>query len=178
MIDKFHIDLTKWKLKPADLRRLGAVRVTPFQPVNRAYTLEAMGFDDAAIAEAQEALKVSPAVAEPYKLLGKIYGRREKHELAFENFRIAAIIAPEDTEIRSNLALAYEKLGDLKGALAQYEKILHYDPKGPRWYFQMSRVYALDKQYRNALKTLKQAHALDPSDVIDLLKIGDIMCEQ
>lgn len=178
IIDEFRIDLTTWKGRPMDLRRLGAVRVSPFQQINRAYTLESMGFDDAAIMESKEALKISPAVAEPYKLLGKIYGKRGEHEKAFENFRLAAMIAPEDTEIRGNLALAYEKLGDFKGAIGQYEKILHYDPKGPRWYFEMSKAYALDKQYENALKNLKHAHQLDPSDVVDLLKVGDIFCDQ
>lgn len=178
IIDEFRMDLAKWKGKPINLRRLGAVRVTPFQPINRAYTLESMGFEDAAMAEAWEALKVSPGVAEPYKLLGKIFGRRDDHEKAFENFRIAAMIAPEDNEVRGNLALAYEKLGDFKGAMAQYEKILHYDPKGPRWYFQLSKVYVLDKQYAKALKTLKQAHQLDPKDVTDLLKIGEMIYDQ
>ncbi len=178
IIDRFRIDLSKWQVKPADLKRLAAVRVTPFQQINRAFTLEALGFEDAALNEAQDALKVSPAVAEPYKIMGKVYGKRGDHEKAFENFRLATMIDPNNTEVRTDFALAYEKTGDLKGAIKQYQKIIVSNPQSPKGYFQLARAFALDKQYENSIKTLNQAHRLDKTDVMDLLKIGDMIYDQ
>ena len=178
IIDRFRIDLSKWELKPADLRRMGAMRVTPFHQINRAYTLEALGFDDAALHEAEDALKVSPGVAEPYKIMGKIYGKREDHEKAFEHFRLATMIDSGNTEVRTDLGLAYEKLGDFKGAIKQYQKIINSDPRGPKGYFQLARAYAREKKYEDVIKSLNQAHRLDSTDVMDLLKIGDVVYDQ
>ena len=178
VIDRFRIDLSKWHAKPANLQRLGAVRVTPFQPINRAFTLEALGFDDAALEQAEDAINVFPGAAEPYKIRGKVYGKREDHQKAFENFRLATMIDPSNTEVRTDFALAYEKLGDLKGAIKQYIKIINIDPQEPKGYFQLARAYALDKQYENSIKTLNQAHRMDSSAVRDLLKIGDLIYDQ
>ena len=80
-----------------------------------------------------------------------------------------------DMEIRSNLALAYDKLGDFEHAIKQFNAIVHRNPKDPKAYFLLAKVYAEDKQYGEAIKTLKQAHQLNSSDVKDLLEIGDLI---
>ncbi len=178
IIDQYQIDLSQWKAKGMDLKRLAAMTVTPFPQVNRAFTLEALGFDDAALAEAQEALKVSPGFVDPYKILGKIYGKRGDHEKAFENFRIATMVIQRDTELRYDLALAYENLEDFPNAIKQYLKIIQLEPQKPKGYFTAARAYAKNKQYDKVLEYLNQAYKLDPIAVGDLVKIGDLLYDQ
>lgn len=178
VIDKFRVDFSKWKAVNLDLYRLGSTQVIPYRNINRAYTLETLGFDDAAIEEAQAAIQVNPGYMEPYKVLGKIFGKREDHQRAFENFRIATMISPEDTEVRYNLALAYENLEKYEYAIKQYEKISRKSPDQPKAFFMLARVYSRDHQYDKALDSLKQALKLDSQAVDDTLKIGDIVFEQ
>ncbi len=178
IIERFRIDLSQWKPPKMDLKRLGARNVTPFPQTSRAYTLEVLGFDEAALIEAQEALKMSPAYLEPYKIMGKIFGKRKEYEKAFENFRIATMLSPFNREVRYNLALAYSDLGDWEGAVKQYKRIIQFEPNNPKGYFHLSKAYAKRKEYKEALEAVGQAHRLDSSDVVDLLKIGDIIYEQ
>jgi len=175
MIEKRRIDFCQYNVKKIDLRKLGARPVIPYQNINRAYTLETLGFDDQALEEAQAALKVSPGYVDPYKIIGKIYGKREQYALAFENFRIAAMIIPGDMESRFNLALAYEKLGDYEGAVKQYTMITQRDPNNPKGHFLLSRTYILNKKYREALETIKKAHQSAPKAGRELLELGDLL---
>lgn len=176
-IDKFRIDFSQWTAKKIDLNRLGARAATPYQNVNRAYTLETLGFDDQALEEAYAALKVSPGYADPYKIIGKIYGRRGQYEQAFENFRIAAMIIPGDVETRFNLALAYDKLGDYDGAIRQYKLINQNDPKNPKGHFLLAHAYIRNKQYPEGLSALKVAYQLAPQAGKELIELGDLLYE-
>jgi len=177
-IERFRIDLSKWQPPLMDLRRLGAKYVVPFPQINRAYTLEALGFDRTALGEAEEALKICPGYIEPYKIMGKIFGKRKDYEKGFENFRIAAMMDPRNAQIRYNLALAYSDLGDWENALKQYQRIIEWEPRNPKGYFHLAKAYAKLKNYDRAWEALQQAHQRDPSASQDFLAIGDLMYDQ
>lgn len=178
LINKFAIDLSKWKAKEMDLLRLGSITVTPYRHTNRAYTLESLGFHDAALEEVQEALRISPGFIESYKILGKIYEKKEEYMKSFENYRIATMVRPSDNDMRLSLALSYEKLGDFKNAIKQCEKIIKRAPKKAKVHFRLSRAYLKDQQYDKALNILKKAHNLDPKNVKDLMGMGGLFYEQ
>ncbi len=173
-IKELRLDLATYRPPRVDLHRLGSVVVTPFREINRGYTYEVLGFDHLAIEEALHARKMSPGYIEPYKILGKVYGKNNDHEKAFENFRIAAMINPDDLESRYNLALVYERLGEYKYAIKQYERLLNSHPGEAKAYYLLAKIYALDRQTARSLQTLKQAAKRDPAAVVDILKIGDI----
>ncbi len=175
VITRYRIDLSKWKVPELDLQKLGPRFVIPYQNVNRAYSLESLGFDDQALAEAQAGLKVMPNSIGLHKISGKIYGKKNAHQKAFEHFRIAAMYASSDVDIRSNLALAYYRLGDNEHAIKQYNAIIRYQPKDPKAYFFIGKIYAEDKKYTDAADILKKAHQLNPKDSHDLQEIGDIV---
>ena len=176
-IEKLKIDLDTWEPPSTDLFRLGSRRVVPYQHVHRAQTLEAMGFDDLALQEAKEALDISPGFAEPYRLMGKIYGRRNEHMKAFKNFRIATMINPHDPDLRLNLGLAYEQLGDFTNALKQYEVFMKGRQDDFRGYFARARVLITDGQYDVAMDSIRHAHSHAPQSVKELLDLGDLFCE-
>ena len=175
IISKFRIDLSKWKPEKMDLKRLGPRFIPPFPFINRSFTLESLGLDDVALEEAREAVRILPSEIGAYKIMGKIYGKKKDFEKAFENFRIAAMYAPGDSEVRSNLALAYLKIGDYEHAIRQYNAIVRNNPKDPKGYFLFAKAYAEDGQWNEALSTLKKGFGLDSRAVSDVLEIGDVV---
>lgn len=128
VILKHTIDLTRWQPPLMDLKRLGAKRMFPFPYIDRAKMLLALKLDGPAMKELNALAKLSPDVSELYQLRGDIYGHQKKYRLAFENFRIATVLAPSERRNHIRLAWAYEQLGDKKNAIKQYERLLADKP--------------------------------------------------
>jgi tetratricopeptide (TPR) repeat protein len=176
-IEQFAVDLENRQAPEADLARLGSRKVIPYRYVNRAHTLEALDFNDQALAELKEATRIAPNYIAPYKLKGKIHAEKENFQESFENFRIAAMLSPTILN-KTNLASAYEKLGDFDHAIAQIEGVIKRNPKNPRGYFYLARVYAKANRDEAALYALGEAHERDPGNMTDFLAVGDILYEQ
>lgn len=175
IIDKFAIDINKWKPNPMDMLALGSKRIDPFPFTSRAYILEAFGADEGAILESKEALRVAPDYAPAYAILGKIYNQRKDYKKSFENYRLAAMYAQGDLQTRLGLALAYENLKDYQGAVGQYQRVREAFPKELQGYFGLARVYALSDQNKMALDMIDQAPKLGFQDKVDVQKIRDII---
>ncbi len=177
-IDRFAIDLTLWQPRVLDLRKIGSSPVSPFPNYFRAFTLESLGLDEPALAEAKEAVKIAPGYGKIYDLMGKIYAKRKNYEEAFVHFRIATLESPQDKKVRHNFALCYFDLKDYKGAIKQYQKIIETWPTDPQAYFLLAKTYASEKRYDKTLEILSKAHRLQPDDVNDILGVGDVIFEQ
>ncbi|HQP10660.1 MAG TPA: tetratricopeptide repeat protein [Candidatus Omnitrophota bacterium] len=174
IIDRFEIDLSRWEAPAMDLFKLGTLRVQPYRPYYRAYTLESLGLDDAALKELEEAVRADPFYAEAHDLMGKIYGKKKDFQKAFEHFRIAVTAMPNNKEKRYNLALSYFDLGQYAGAAHQYDVITKKWPKDPKGYFLLTKAYIMDGKYPEAFEALAQARRLVSGDVQALLELGDL----
>jgi Tfp pilus assembly protein PilF len=172
VIDHYRLNLTQWQAKTMDLLRVGSKKVTPYQNINRAYTLLDLGIDDAAKAEAEAALKVEPCFFEPYKILGKVYGRKQEHRLAFENFRIATTLVPHDRLVRNSLAQSLYDLEAYPYAIDQYQRIIDRWPNEAKPYFRLARCYVKVKKYARAQQVLQQGFRLDPKRVTEVVRVG------
>ena len=115
------IDLKTWKAREMDLYRLGAKQVSPYPNLNRAFTLESLGLDDAAAAEANAAIAVNPGYTGPYKVLGKVAGKKKDFQFAYENFRIASLLSSSDKVARMNMAQALCDLKRYDQAISEFE---------------------------------------------------------
>ncbi len=175
VIERHRIDLASWRPKELDVYRLGAVKVIPYRFINRAYTLETLGFDEAAEAEARAALRIAPHYLEPYKILGKIASKRKDYQAAFEAFRVAVSFDSRNDRLRTNLAKAYEDLGLYDYSLEQLAKVRRHRPGDPESYFLAARILTKAGRYDEALAWLRRAHAMAPKDTKDLLKVGDLL---
>ncbi len=168
------IDLEMWQVKPMDFYRLGFKQVSPYTNFNRAFTLLSLELYDGAAAEARAAIAVNPSYAAPYKVLGKIAGKRKDFQGAFENFRIASMLSSSDKIARLNMALA---LCDLKrygqSALA-YEKIMDTWPNFASPYLKLAKVRIFQGNYSGAFNLLKKGYVLDSSRTDDVLELGDM----
>jgi tetratricopeptide (TPR) repeat protein len=174
-IDRFPVDLTKWKAQPMDLLKLGTRPIDPFPLTNRAYILEALGADQAALLETREALQVDPEDGMAYFIQGEIYNKRKDYRKAFENYRLACIYAQNDVPSRLGLARSYADLKDYPGAISQYLRVIEISPKNSEAYFGLARAYAQDGQDKKALDTLAKAKKLGLEDKLAVGKIHDII---
>ncbi|MFA5261513.1 MAG: tetratricopeptide repeat protein [Candidatus Omnitrophota bacterium] len=178
IIEKYAIDFSSWEGKSLDLYRLGSKKVVPFQNMNRAYTLESLGYDKAAMREIECALKVTPVYKEPYKLLGKIFAKHKRYQEAFENFRIAVLFDHYDNDMRHNLAKAYYDLGEFKHAADQYQRIINQWPKDPKAHFLIARCLIKMEKYDTAMEFIRVAHELKPKNIKDILNLGEMLGAQ
>ncbi|MBF0570648.1 MAG: tetratricopeptide repeat protein [Candidatus Omnitrophica bacterium] len=173
-IDRLSVDLSKWKPKPMDLLRLGTKRVDPFPFTSRAYILEILGADEAAINESKEALRVAPDCPSAYNMMGKIYNKRKDYKKAFECYRLGTMYSGE-TQARLGLAQAYENLNEYNEAIGQYQRVIDVSPKDVQGYFGLARTYAEAGQDKKALDLVAQAPKLGLEDKVDVQKIHDII---
>jgi tetratricopeptide (TPR) repeat protein len=178
VIAKHRMDLTQWKGKFFDLYRLGAVKVTPYQHIHRAFTLESLGLDDQAMIEVAEALKISPNYLDPYSIRGKIYAKRKEYQKAFEDFRIAVVFSPDNRQIRINLAWAYFDLVQYQYSLRESLKIIERWPDYARGYFLLASNQFRLQKLEEGMRSLRKAHSLEPKERTQILKIGDLLTEQ
>jgi len=132
LIKKHAINLSQWKKEPIDLIELGGRRVTPYRHAQRATALYNFGFKDKASKEAEEALRVSPRYAQPYKLLAKISLDDKKYEKAYKQARKAKVLNPRDTEARYLLAQSFYHLGEFDQARKECRKVLKVYPKSKK----------------------------------------------
>lgn len=174
-IDRFAIDFNQWVPPKSDLLRLGATAVDPYQNNFRGFTLESMDYDEAALNEAREALRVKPNYADPLQLVGKIFTKRKQYHYAFEAFRHAALFDPLNKKNRYNLALAYLDMAEYEGAINQYATLRQMWPGDPKAVFFLAKSYAFNRQYEESLKAFKEAVAMSPESVGDALVIADII---
>jgi tetratricopeptide (TPR) repeat protein len=173
-IDTFSVDLNKWQPKPMDILKLGTRRIDPFPFTSRAYILEILGADQAAIAEAREALRVEAGHAPAYNILGKIYTKRKEYRKAFENYRLGVMYSG-DKQARLGLAQAYENLKDYNGAIIQYQAVIDTFPKDYQGYFGLAQTYAETGQDKKALGLLGSAQKLGLQDKVAVQRIHDII---
>jgi len=176
-IERYAIDFNHWIPPKSDLIRLGATIVDPYQNNFRAFTLESMDYDEAALNEAREALRIKPNYADPLQLVGKIFTKRKQYHYAFEAFRHAALSDPYNKKNRYNLALAYLDMAEYEGAINQYATLRQMWPGDPKAVFFLAKSYAFNRQYEEALKAFKEAVAMSPESVGDALVIADIIFE-
>ncbi len=178
VIDQYAIDLHHWETKRLDLFKIGAANVSNYQNYYRAFTLESLDFDDAALKELQEALDIEPTSSGANQLAGKIYTKRKDYEQAFRYFRKAAVLGSDSLEIRHNLARTYLDLKQYEGAIKLYQGIVYKWPNDPRVYFFLAQANAHIQKYDEMMNSLKKALQISPSNTLDVLNIGDIVFEQ
>ncbi|MBP9855265.1 MAG: tetratricopeptide repeat protein [Candidatus Omnitrophica bacterium] len=174
-IDRFAIDFNQWVPPNTDLLRLGAANVDPYPNSYRAFTLESMGYDDAALKEVKVALKIKPSYSDPLQLRGKILTKRKQYKDAFQAFRQAALFDPYNKKNRYNLAMSYLDMAEYDGAVEQYRILRGMWPEDPKAVFLLSKAYAYNRQYDDSLKIFKEAASMRPENIGDFLVIADMV---
>lgn len=108
LIKKYQIDLNKYKVPLADLRKLGLNQIYPTPYISRAFLFEVFGVDSLVIQEAKEALRISPSCWQAYYLLGRVYLRQGLYSQAWESLRQAGLFSSNNQEVLVELKKARE----------------------------------------------------------------------
>jgi tetratricopeptide (TPR) repeat protein len=178
IIEKHKIDLKQLEVQKLDLFKLGPTDVLPYRNYFRAYSLESMDLNDAALAEAYEALRVNPQYPSVYDLIGKIYSKQKDYQKAFENFRLAVTYAPNNKDSLYNLALALFDLGRYPEAVKRYQDLRVRFPQDLKAYFFLAKSYIKNQEFAEAIAVLKEAMVLKPKKVDDFLSLGNLFVEE
>jgi serine/threonine protein kinase/tetratricopeptide (TPR) repeat protein len=81
-------------------------------------------------AQAEEALRLSPALGEAHMALGlSLYWGEKKYDVALREFEVAAATSPNNAEIYSYIAGIYRRQGRWRESLAAFQRAQDLDPR-------------------------------------------------
>ncbi len=164
IIERNSIDLAKWKVRKLNLMRIGPRRVAAFPLTDLGAILEALDFDNQALAQLKEALKVAPEDDKALVLMGRIYQKHKNYVKSFEYYRLAAMVNPHEARLRSHLGLAYENLGDQKNAIMQYQRAINLDDHDVEAYIKLIALLQRSGKIAAAKEYIVQAGKLFPEE--------------
>ncbi len=95
----------------------------------RALALQALGRNDDAERELEDALALDPSFATTHSNLGNLYFRRDEIPRARDAYLAAIRLDPEHADAHNNLGSAYFRLGDRRRAEQEYREALRLDPQ-------------------------------------------------
>lgn len=178
VIAAHEIDPKAWTVRPMDEFRLGSRKVVPYQNINRAYSLEALGFPEAALKEARAALYVYPGYPAAFALIGEIYAQQDQISRAFHFFRLALTYNSDSRKIRGNMAKMYELMGQYDEALNQYETLTQRFPEHAEAYFLAARTLIKSGKPAAARQYIRAGFNLDQKTARDIIELGDLLMDQ
>jgi tetratricopeptide (TPR) repeat protein len=124
------------------------------------------------IAEFEEALKANPNLpqaqqnlgfAQAHTTLGITYFKQNQYDKAFEEYKKALKIDPYMADAYYNLALLYQRKGNLKAAIDHYQFAIKLDPKNARAHNNLGVAYTQSSKNDLAAAEFKAALKIDPS---------------
>ena len=94
------------------------------------------------------------------KTLGDIYMAQDEFVAAYQAYMRAIALEPEDTELKTNLAIISMKKGQLTEASREFEKILSKDPNNVKVMINIGIAYAQMSRFNDSERWLTKALAL------------------
>jgi len=110
-------------------------------------------------------VKEKPTFAAGWYNLGYIHFQKGDFSLALDNFRKAATLDTTDLKTLSNLAMCYNKTGQLDSAVLTNEKIISYRPKVVIPYINNASFYLARQDSANAILWLEKAAVIRPDNI-------------
>lgn len=129
---------------------------------------------DKALTLAQDFKKANPRNTGVYNTLARVYYRLDKKEEALKNLQKLLKLEANVPEARYFAGLILNDLNKPKKALENLSAALELDPGVPKYYAQLSRSYALLKNYKDALLFIKEAIGLAPHEIAYLKAAQEI----
>lgn len=122
-----------------------AARLDPFdtQPLQaKSLLLQQQGDNEGAASSLEEAIQRDPNNYLPYMLLGlEEMNRLNDYDAAVQSFRKSLDLNPKASYVRTNLAQALVRKGELKKAREQYETLRERDQISLQGLYDLGRIY-------------------------------------
>jgi tetratricopeptide (TPR) repeat protein len=123
-----------------------------------------MGDFNTEIIWAQKTIAIKPDYAFGYINLGNAYAGQHNFDKAIENYNIAARLDPKSPYPPYELGVIEEAKGDIKGAVACYERSAKLDPDFDNAWFNLAAGYANLKNFEGANRYITKFLNLHPDD--------------
>jgi O-antigen biosynthesis protein len=134
-----------------------------------------------AISACQEALKITPRLAEAYKIWGNVLQKQGKISDAMGYYAQALNIEPNSPEIYANLGSIYAQKKKWQEALEYYQRAVDLKPDFAGVYRNLAKVWTQLGNLEQANEANNKALELEPSKATarELIEIGDsLLAEQ
>ncbi|GAB4293589.1 MAG: hypothetical protein Fur0025_29910 [Oscillatoriaceae cyanobacterium] len=115
-----------------------------------------------AIASLQQAIKLQPYSAAPYKTLGNVLLAAGNLDAAARSYSLAVALAPDWAEAHANLGSALYRLLQMEAAAECYQKAISLNPNLAGVWFNLGNLWLQQGQINQALDCWKQAITLNP----------------
>lgn len=132
------------------------------------HSYELKGEYDYAVQEYKRALKGSDRDYRPLFYLGNVYYKKKEYGKAQKYYNKALRIAPDNGDIRNNLAWVYMDMERYEDARSEIEKALASN-KSPYYLDTLAHIYDRMGKYEDARKVLQEAIAITPESDSELL---------
>lgn len=117
-------------------------------------------------AQAEEALRLSPALGEAHMALGLcLYWGEKKYDVALKEFEVAAATSPNNAEIYSYIGGIYRRQGRWRESIASFERARSLDPRNRLIALQAANNYLFVRDWPAATAGFNRALAINPDFV-------------
>jgi tetratricopeptide (TPR) repeat protein len=141
------------------------VKLNQLTVFEEALMLDEQGNKQRAKVGYQQAIEQEDSVADAYCNLGIIESLEGLHAKAIDSFTQCLKVDPRHFEAHYNLANLYGEIGNLGLAKAHYEISIQLEPNFPNSYFNLGLTFAMNKQFDEAIKAIRQFRKLaQPED--------------
>ncbi|MBX7056555.1 MAG: tetratricopeptide repeat protein [Leptospirales bacterium] len=137
-------------------------------------------YDEALLnfARAIEKAGASQIAVQSYAQMGQIYFYKGNLEMAADNLRKAAAMAPDNGRYRYNLGVVYLRMNRAQEAAAEFQRSLDAGVNDVSVYRALSRAFLQMRQPALATRALEKALYLNPDDSTTLFQLGDLYYDQ
>lgn len=136
------------------------IRLNKLSDFEEALLLHEQGDRKAAIKLYLKAVKAEDSVADSYCNLGILEWQEGNQAKAVDYFTLSLRFDPRHFEAHYNLANLYGEIGNFPLAKAHYLISIELEPSFPNSYFNLGLTLAMNKEFEEAVKILKQYREL------------------
>jgi tetratricopeptide (TPR) repeat protein len=138
---------------------------------------EKVGDINGEIASYQQAIALEPEQPHwVYATLGKLLVDRQQWQAAIAVFQQAIDLYPESADLYRELGVAQEKVGDIDGEIASYQKAIALQAEQPNWlYLTLSHLLAQNGNSGAAIAVCKALLTVKPDAMEAHRKVLDIL---
>jgi tetratricopeptide (TPR) repeat protein len=127
---------------------------------------------DAALRDADTALRLDPKSLDAYMVRGTIYGIKKDFDAAIRDFDAVLRHDPNHVEARANRGAAYAQKHDVEAALRDFDAVVRLDPQSSAAYYQRGMAYRLAGRHDNAFHDFTTAVRLAPENAFALTDLA------
>ena len=144
---------------------------------NLALLMSRKGQYDKAIEYCNKSLQSKPD-NRTYSLLGFVYQKLSKYNLAIQNYEQALRLKPDLYEVYFNLAGVYSEVGRLDDAIRTYKQLIEIKPEHPGASNNLGIILKEAGRSKEAIEAWEKALQIQPPDLHIHFNVGRAMFEQ